>query len=59
MKKVRITLVRSGIGHPKKQKETLKALRLTKLNKTVEYEATPQIMGMVKKVNHLVKIEEI
>ncbi len=59
MKKVKITLVRSGIGYPKDQKATLKALRLTKLNKTVEHEATPQILGMIKKVNHLVKVEEI
>jgi large subunit ribosomal protein L30 len=59
MKKVRITLVRSGIGHPKRQKDTLKALRLTKLHKTVEHEATPQILGMINKVKHLVKVEEI
>ncbi len=59
MKKVRITLVRSGIGHPKRQKDTLKALRLTKMHKTVEHEATPQIMGMINKVKHLVKVEEI
>ena len=59
MKKIKITLVRSGIGHPKKQKDTLKALKLTKLNKTVEHEATPQILGMVNKVKHLVKVEEI
>ena len=59
MKKVRITLVRSGIGHPKRQKDTLKSLRLTKLHKTVEHEATPQILGMINKVKHLVKVEEI
>lgn len=59
MKKVRITLVRSGIGHPKDQKATLKALKLTKMHKTVEFDATPQIMGMINKVKHLVKVEEI
>ena len=59
MKKIRIELVKSGIGYDKTQKATLTALKLTKMHKKVEFEATPAILGMVKKVRHLVKVEEI
>ena len=59
MKKIRITQVRSGIGRPLRQKRTLEALGLRKLNHSVEKEATPQILGMVAKVQHLVSTEEI
>ncbi len=59
MSKIRIKLVRSGIGRPQKQKLTLQALGLTKLNKQVEHEATPQIIGMVEKVKHLLDVEKI
>jgi large subunit ribosomal protein L30 len=59
MKKVKITQVRSGIGHPLRQKRTLEALGLKRIRHTVEHEATPQIMGMVEKVKHLVKFEEV
>lgn len=58
MGKVRVTKVKSIIGRPAKQKATVIALGLRKMNQTVEHEATPQIMGMIKKVSHLVKIEE-
>jgi large subunit ribosomal protein L30 len=58
MKKVKITQVRSGIGHPERQKRTLKALGFKRLNHTIEVELTPQVEGMIKKVNHLVKIEQ-
>ena len=58
MKKVKITQFRSGIGHPARQKRTLEALGFKKLNQTIEVELTPQIEGMIKKVNHLVKIEK-
>ena len=58
MKKLRITQVRSGIGRPERQKRTLEALGLRKMHQTVEHEATPQIMGMVSKVSHLLKVEE-
>ncbi len=58
MKKIRITQVRSGIGRPQRQKDTLKALGLRKIRQTVEHEATPQVLGMVAKVNHLVTVEE-
>ncbi len=57
MGKVRITQVKSIIDRPKRQKETIKSLGLKKMNQTVEHEATPQIMGMVAKVKHLVTFE--
>lgn len=59
MKKIKITQVKSGIDRSERQKLTLKALGLKKLNASKEVEATPQILGMVKKVNHLVKVEEV
>lgn len=59
MAKIKITQVKSGIDRPERQKLTLKALGLTKMNAAVEVEATPQILGMVRKVNHLVKVEEV
>ena len=59
MKKIKITQVKSGIDRPERQKLTLKALGLNKLNAVKEVEATPQILGMVKKVNHLIKVEEL
>jgi large subunit ribosomal protein L30 len=59
MKKLKITKIKSVIDRPERQKRTMEALGLKKLNATVELEATPQILGMVRKVNHLVKVEEI
>jgi large subunit ribosomal protein L30 len=59
MAKIKITQVRSKIGSTLRQKKTLQALGLKKMNQTVELEATPQIKGMVTKVNHLVKTEEV
>lgn len=59
MAKIRITQVKSAINRPKDQKATLVALGLRKLNQTVEVEATPQIQGMVRKVGHMVKTEEV
>jgi large subunit ribosomal protein L30 len=59
MKKIKITQVKSGIDRPERQKLTLQALGLTKLHSSKEVEATPQILGMVNKVSHLVKVEEI
>ena len=56
--KIKITQVKSKIGSNPRQKRTLEALGLRKMNQTVEKEATPQILGMVSKVKHLVKIEE-
>jgi len=59
MSKIKITQTRSKIGSPKRQKATLEALGLRKINGSVELEATPQILGMVTKVRHLVKVEEL
>jgi large subunit ribosomal protein L30 len=59
MAKIRITQVRSKNGKPERQKRTLAALGIHKLNQSVEHEDTPQILGMVEKVRHLVKIENI
>lgn len=58
MKKIKITKVKSGIDRPKKEKLILTALGLNKMNSSREVEATPQILGMVRRVNHLVKVEE-
>ncbi|NLN31256.1 MAG: 50S ribosomal protein L30 [Bacteroidales bacterium] len=59
MAKIRITQVKSRIGKPENQKRTLDALGIRKLNHSVEHEATPQILGMVNKIKHLVKVENI
>ena len=59
MKKIKITLVKSGIDRPERQKLTLKALGLKKMHASKEVEATPQILGMVRTVEHLVKVEEV
>ena len=59
MKKLKITLVKSPIDRPERQKLTVKALGLNKTKSTKEVEATPQILGMIQKVNHLIKVEEI
>jgi len=59
MKKIKITLVKSPIDRPERQKLTLKALGLNKTNVSREVDATPQILGMVRKVNHLIKVEEL
>lgn len=56
-RKVTITLVKSLIDRPLKQKKTIKALGLGRINSKVEHNATPQILGMINKVNHLVKVE--
>ena len=58
MEKIKIKQVKSRIGRPKDQKMTLDALGLTKMNKVVEHNATPQILGMVNKVKHLIKLVE-
>lgn len=59
MKKIKITQVKSAIDRPERQKLTLKALGLNKMNASREVEATAQVLGMVKKVEHLVKVEEL
>jgi len=57
-KMLKITKVKSVIGRPEKQRKILKGMGLTKLNKTVTLEDTPQIRGMINKVTHLVSVEE-
>lgn len=57
MEKVRITQVRSTIKRPHKQKKTMTALGLGKINKTVEHTNNPQIKGMIASVSHLVEVE--
>ena len=59
MGKIRITQVKSSIDRSKRQKETLKSLGLRKINAVVEQESNPQILGMIEKVKHLVKVEEL
>ena len=58
MDKIRIKQVRSIINRPQDQRRTLDALGLKKMNTVVEHNATPQILGMVKKVSHLITIVE-
>ncbi len=59
MDKVRIEQVKSTIKRPERQKRTIKALGLGKINKSVEVQLTPQIAGMIKKVSHLVAVTEL
>ena len=58
MSKIKIQQVKSRIGRPKDQKRTLDALGLRKMNQVVEHNLTPQIQGMLNKINHLIKIIE-
>lgn len=59
MAKIKITLVKSSIGSTKRQKLILESLGLRKMHQTVEHVATPQIVGMVDKMKHLLQVEEI
>lgn len=59
MKKIRITQVKSSIDRPLRQKRSLEALGLRKMHQTVEHNPTPQILGIVESVKHLVSVEEI
>jgi large subunit ribosomal protein L30 len=54
--KIRVQLVKSGIGRPQRHKDTLRGLGLTKMNKIKELNDTPAIRGMIAKVTHLVKV---
>ncbi|MDR1879019.1 MAG: 50S ribosomal protein L30 [Bacteroidales bacterium] len=58
-KKLRITQIKSQIDRPQVQKRTIKALGIQKLNRPREVVATPQILGMIDRVKHLLKVEEI
>ncbi|MBS3992710.1 MAG: 50S ribosomal protein L30 [Bacteroidetes bacterium] len=59
MAKIQVTQVKSKINCPQRQKLTLEALGLRKIDQVVEHEATPAILGMVNKVKHLVSVKEI
>lgn len=59
MNKIQVTYTKSTIGYNKRQKATIKALGFNKLNQTVEHDDTPVIRGMIKKVEHLVTVEEV
>jgi len=59
MAKIKITQIKSVIDRSERQKRTMQALGLRKINHTVEVEATPAIIGMIRKVNHLVAIEQL
>ena len=59
MQKLKITQIKSSIDRSQKQKDTLKALGLNKMNASVVKEISPQVAGMIKKVEHLLKIESV
>jgi large subunit ribosomal protein L30 len=58
-KMVRITLVRSPIGYPERQKRTVRTLGLRRMHQSVEHVDSPSLRGMIAKVNHLVKVVEL
>ena len=58
MVKIKVKKVKSAINRPQRQKRTLEALGLKKIGQVVEHDATPNILGMVNKVSHLVSVEE-
>ena len=58
MAKIKVTKVKSAINRTQRQKRTLEALGLKRIGQVVEHEATPNILGMVNKVSHLVSVEE-
>jgi large subunit ribosomal protein L30 len=59
MAKIKITQIKSTIDRPQRQKRTIQALGLGKINRSVEVENTPQIAGMVRAVEHLIKVEAL
>jgi len=59
MAKIKVTQIKSSIGATKTQKATLESLGLRKLNQVKVHEATPQILGMTRKLGHLVSVEEV
>ncbi|MBR4919162.1 MAG: 50S ribosomal protein L30 [Bacteroidales bacterium] len=59
MKKIKITQVKSAVDRSTRQKRSLEALGIRKMHQTVEHEATPQILGIVDSVKHLVSVEEL
>lgn len=59
MAKLRVTLVRSMIGHPQDQRDTVRALGLRRIGQQVEHGDSPVVRGMIHKVSHLVRVEEV
>ena len=59
MKKIKISQVKSGIDRPARQKKVLIALGITKMHRPIVHEATPQVLGMVNKIKHLLSVEEV
>ncbi|MCI0521347.1 MAG: 50S ribosomal protein L30 [Chloroflexi bacterium] len=58
-KALRVTLIKSAIGYPERQKKTARALGLNRLHQTVEHVDTPAVRGMINKIIHLVEVEEV
>ena len=58
-KRLKITLVKSPIGYPERQKATVRALGLRRMNQSVEQKDVPEIRGMVNRISHLVRVEEL
>lgn len=58
-KKIKISLVKSVIDRPERQKATVRALGITKMNRTIEVISNPQVLGMIEKVKHLLKVENL
>jgi len=59
MSQVKITQVKSTIDRSRRQKDTMKALGLKRINHSIVKDVNPQILGMIKKVDHLVKVEQL
>ncbi|MGD0711630.1 MAG: 50S ribosomal protein L30, partial [Bacteroidales bacterium] len=59
MKKLRVEQIKSAIDRPERQKRTLRALGIKKMHQVIEVEATPQIEGMIRKIMHLLSVEEV
>ncbi|MDP4266054.1 MAG: 50S ribosomal protein L30 [Bacteroidota bacterium] len=59
MKKLKVTQIKSGIDRPERQKKTLQALGIKKMNNPIIVDATPQIVGMINKLQHLLTVEEV
>jgi len=59
MQQYKITQIKSGIGRPERQKRTLLALGITRMNRPIVVEGSPQIMGMINKMQHLIKVEKL
>ena len=59
MSRIRVVQIKSGIDRPERQKRTLQALGIRKMNVPVEHEATEQILGMVKKIGHLLTVTHL